>query len=171
MRDCVFYFPQRCVHTMGKLEPIEKMLYFTSQAINTMHRTSLKINSIRCFDNNLQNIFRTNIFESNATGHKLFIVVFMIDLCYIILMLAYGESLLRWCYLWWLSQIYLHLSCEECVVSTSRNCGPSHTSKMDLFARIINSSKLTLLTIFLRSSIVVCFCNWDSLQGMESQKD
>ena len=46
MRDCVFYFPQRCVHTMGKLEPIEKMLYFTSQAINTMHRTSLKINSI-----------------------------------------------------------------------------------------------------------------------------
>ena len=46
MRDCVFYFPQRCVHTMGKLEPIEKMLNFTSQAINTMHRTTLKINSI-----------------------------------------------------------------------------------------------------------------------------
>lgn len=46
MRNCVFYFRQRCVHTMGKLEPIEKMLYFTSQAINTMHRTSLKINSI-----------------------------------------------------------------------------------------------------------------------------
>ena len=165
MRDCVFYFPQRCVHTMGKLEPIEKMLNFTSQAINTMHRTTLKINSIT------DALIITNIFESNATRHKLFIVVFMVDLCYIILMLAYGESLLRWCYLWWLSLIYLYLSCEECVVSTNRNCGPGHTSKMDLFARIINSSKLTLLTIFLRSSIVVCFCNWDSLQGMESQKD
>ena len=34
----------------------------------------------RCFDNNLQKIFRTNIFE-NATGQRLLIVVLMAGLC------------------------------------------------------------------------------------------
>ena len=81
----------------------------------------------RCFDNNLQKIFRTNIFE-NATGQRLLIVVLMARLCLDneVTQIWKGESWLKLYHIYLLSGRCTPLNFKNCVVFTCTGLFSTH---------------------------------------------
>ena len=106
----------------------------------------------RCIDNNLQKIFRTNILE-NGTRFILLIVFLLVDVW-----LKLQIETVEWNHFIFTCLPFIQISVWilRAVMhqSPKAHLGPSQASKINLFARIVNVFKLTLLTIFVKSTIM-----------------
>ena len=101
----------------------------------------------RYFDKNLQKIFRRNILE-NGSGQILLIVVLMVVVL-IVVLVDLNDSIFT-C----LPSLHIFVWILRAVMYQSAEAypRPSKIYKINLFARIVNLFKLTLLTIFAKSN-------------------
>ena len=104
-----------------------------------------------CFDNNLKKIFGTSILE-NDTGQILLTVVWMVGLW---LKLQIRNSWLKLLHLY-LPSILTHLclNFKKCNVSICRGTSWPGLASKNILARMVDAFKLTLLTIFVKSTVV-----------------